>query len=274
MGALRSKDAELSRKLEGVGPGETQSLKGHECALSDNARMPNKGNNRDVAAVQGRGGRGAVQRDAKCLKAALPRLIKQVASVCGAIWKGKVRSVFRRLFVPLPHEIGIIREGQLDPEQAHIRAAWAEAGGGSAPTLQLEEVRAPAIAWNKIARDSVDRPAASGIVQEFEAPTRLAAHRRGNQLNSVVVVQPLRDLDLALHARSERLAGIIKEAVLAVDADGGARRATAVPKPHTVHFAEFHCVKWNSACLSAQNTARGPPPRESSLRSAHTSVDR
>ena len=95
--------------------GETQSLKGHECALGDNARVP-EGNNRDVAAVQGRGGRGAVQRDAKCLEAALSRLIKQVASVCGAIWKGKVRSVFRRLFVPLPHEIGIIREGQLDPE--------------------------------------------------------------------------------------------------------------------------------------------------------------
>lgn len=223
VGALRSKDAELSRELEGVGPGEAQSLEGHECALSDNARMP-EGNNRDVAAVQGRGGRGAVQRDAKRLEAAFPRLIKQVAGVWGAIREGEVRGVFGRLFVPLPHEIGIIREGQLDPKQAHIRVARAEAGGGGAPTLQLEEVRAPAIAGDKIARDSVDRAAASGVVKELEAPARLAAHRRGNQLNSVVVVQSLRDLDLPLHARPERMAGVIKEAAFAVDADRGARR--------------------------------------------------
>jgi len=147
-----------------------------------------------------------------------------VAGVHGAIWEGEVRGVFQRLFVPLPHEIGIIREGQLDPEQAHIRAARAEAGGGGAPTLQLEEVWAPAIAGDKIARDSVDRTAANGVVEEFEAPARLAAHRRGDQLNSVVVVQPLCNLDLPLHARPERMAGIIKEAGFAVDADGGARR--------------------------------------------------
>ena len=36
MNALRSKDAELSRELEGMGTGETQSLEGHECALTDN----------------------------------------------------------------------------------------------------------------------------------------------------------------------------------------------------------------------------------------------
>jgi hypothetical protein len=187
VGPLRGQDAELSCKLEGVGLGETKSPEGHECALSDNARMP-EGNNRDVAAVQGRGGRGAVQRDAKRLEAAAPCLIKQVAGVCGAIWEREVRGVFRRLFVPLPHEIGIIREGQLDPKQAHIRVARAEAGGGCAPTLQLEEVWAPAIAGDKIARDSVDRAAASGVVEEFEAPARLAAHRRGNQLNCMVVV--------------------------------------------------------------------------------------
>jgi len=50
VGPLRSKDAELSRELEGMGPGETQSLEGHERAFSDNARMP-EGNNRDVPAV-------------------------------------------------------------------------------------------------------------------------------------------------------------------------------------------------------------------------------
>jgi hypothetical protein len=147
-----------------------------------------------------------------------------VAGVHGAIWEGEVRGVLQRLFVPLPHEIGIIREGQLDPEQAYIRAARAEAGGGGAPALQLKEVWAPAIAGDKIARDSVDRTAASGVVEEFEAPARLAAHRRGNQLNSVVVVQSLRDLDLSLHARPERMTGVIKEAVSAVDTDGGARR--------------------------------------------------
>ena len=223
VGAFRSKDAELSRELEGVGPGEAQGLEGHECALSDNARMP-EGNNRNVAAVQGRGGRGAVHRDAKRLEAAFPRLIQQVAGVCGAIPEGEVRGVFRRLFVPLPRKVGIIREGQLDPEQAHIRVARAEAGGGGAPTLQLEEVWAPAIAGDKIARDSVDRAAASGVVKELEAPARLAAHRRGNQLNSVVVVQSLRDLDLPLHASPERMAGVIKEAAFAVDADRGARR--------------------------------------------------
>ena len=223
VGPLRSKDAELSRELEGMGPGETQSLEGHERAFSDNARMP-EGNNRDVPAVQGRGGRGTVQRDAKRLEAASPRLIKQVAGVRGAIREGEVRGVFGRLFVPLPHKIGIIREGQLDPKQAHIRAARAEAGGGCAPTLQLEEVWAPAIAGDKIARDSVDRAAASGVVEELEAPARLAAHRRGNQLDSVVVVKSLRDLDLPLHARPECMSGVIKEAAFAVDADGRARR--------------------------------------------------